>query len=115
MARKTSTAKQNRTVIPFDPLSHLQDAGLGNMTGMGIAWVEALGEMQTEVVSFVAERIKEDLKTQNELLHCRTVADVQHVQAQFIQKAMDQYHAETGKLVEMTTRAFTPKKDAGKG
>jgi len=36
---------------------------------------------------------------------------LQHVQAQFFQKAIDQYQAETGKLVEMTNKAFTPKSD----
>lgn len=94
---------------PFNTFAHFQEAGLGNLMGMGTAWVEAVSEMGAEVAGFVAERIKEDVKTQHEILHCKNVADLQHIQAQFMQKAMDQYHSETGKLVEMSTKAFSPK------
>ncbi|WP_390910407.1 phasin family protein [Pseudosulfitobacter sp. SM2401] len=86
-----------------DKLTQLQSAGFGNLMGMSTAWLEAVGDMSAEVVGFVAERIKEDVKTQHEILQCRNVADLQHVQAQFFQKAMDQYRVETGKLVEMTS------------
>lgn len=92
-------------------VTQLQEAGFANMMGMGTAWVEAIGEMSAEMVSFVADRIKEDVKTQHEILNCKNVAELQHVQAQFFQKAIDQYQAETGKLVEMTNKAFTPKSD----
>lgn len=95
---------------PFNAITQLQDAGLGSMMGMGTAWVEAISDMSAEVAHFVAERIKEDVKTQHEILHCKKVSDLQHIQAQFIQKAMDQYQAETGKLVEMGTNAFGTKK-----
>ncbi|WP_370402487.1 phasin family protein [Sulfitobacter sp. JB4-11] len=103
--------KQDRTTAPDadtfqKAAAQLQEAGLGNMMGMGTAWMEAMSDMGAEMVSFVAERIKEDVKTQHEILHCKNVAELQHIQAQFIQKAMDQYHAETGKLVEMTNKAF---------
>ena len=100
---------------PFNILSQLQNAGFGNMMGMNTAWMETLTDMSAEVASFVAERIKEDTETQHEIMQCKTATDLQHVQAQFIQKAMDQYHEETGKLVEMGTKAFTPKSDADKG
>jgi len=112
MADKSPT--QDKTPIsenvPFNALTQLQDAGLGSMMGMGTAWVEAISDMSAEVAQFVAERIKEDVKTQHEILHCQNVADLQNIQAQFIQKAMDQYQAETGKLVEIGTSAFGAKK-----
>ena len=94
---------------PLSAITQLQEAGLGSMMGMGTAWIEAVSDMRAEVAHFVAERIKEDVKTQHEILHCKNVADLQQIQAQFIQKAMDQYQAETGKLVEMGTRAFAAK------
>ncbi|MGC1506402.1 MAG: phasin family protein [Sulfitobacter sp.] len=90
-------------------MAQLQDAGFGSMMSMGTAWIEAFSEMSAEVVGFVAERIKEDVKTQQEILHCKNAADLQHIQAQFMQKAMDQYQAETGKLVEMGNNAFNIK------
>lgn len=113
MADKSPTQDKTPTTAdaPFNALTQLQEAGLGSMMGMGTAWVEAISNMSAEVASFVAERIKEDVKTQHEILHCKDVADLQHIQAQFFQKAMDQYQAETGKLVEMGTKAFAAKKD----
>lgn len=80
----------------------LQAYGFNAATGMGVAWVEALTDMGAEVLSFVAERIKEDVKTQHRLLHCRDVGEVQKIQAEFVQTAIEQYNAETGKLVEMS-------------
>ncbi|WP_386184763.1 phasin family protein [Sulfitobacter sp. MF3-043] len=97
------------TTEPLDTLKQLQEAGFGNMMGMSKAWIESLSDLSAEMASFVAERIKEDVKTQHEILHCKNVGDIQRIQARFIQKAMDQYHDETGKLVEMSTKAFVPK------
>ena len=111
-------AKDSKTQTASDPLnilSQLQNAGFGSMMGMNTAWMEALSDMSAEVAGFVAERIKEDTKTQHEIMQCKNATDLQHVQAQFVQKAMDQYHEETGKLVEMGTKAFMPKGDADKG
>ena len=39
---------------------------------------------------------------QQALLRCTSLAEAQHVQAVFIQKAIDQYQAETGKLITIT-------------
>ncbi|MFL4471126.1 phasin family protein [Tateyamaria armeniaca] len=99
------------TAEPFNAFVHLQEAGLGNMMGLSTAWVEALSDMGAEVASFVAERIKEDVKTQHQILHCKNVTDLQHIQGQFIQKAMEQYQVETGKLLKMSTDAFAPPED----
>jgi hypothetical protein len=108
MANKSQTQDPatSSAAEPFNAMAQFQEAGFGNMIGMGTAWVEALSDMSAEVVGFVADRIKEDVKTQHEILHCKNAADLQHIQAQFMQNALDQYKAETGKLVEMTTKAF---------
>ena len=109
MTKKSETDTQAPTDAPMAAVTQLQEAGFANMMGMGTAWLETIGEMSAEVVSFVADRIKEDVKTQHEILNCKNVSELQHVQAQFFQKALDQYQAETGKLVEMTNKAFSPK------
>lgn len=111
MPEKSDASAKPKDPASTDPLAQLQDAGLGNMMGMSAAWLDSLGKMGAEVASFVADRIQEDVKTQHEVLNCKSVEELQHVQAQFVQKAMDQYHAETGKLVELTTKAFAPKSD----
>jgi len=111
MAIKSRTDSAAKGEAPLDALAQLQEAGFGDMAGMSTVWMEALSDMGAEVASFVSDRIKEDVKAQHEMLHCKTAAELQHIQAQFIQKAMDQYQGETGKLVEMSTKAFAPKSD----
>ncbi len=108
MAEKSQTqgTQSSEKAAPVDAMAQLQEAGFGNMMGMGTAWLEAFSDMSAEVLGFVAERIKEDVKTQHEILHCKDPAELQKIQARFMQRAMDQYKAETGKLVEMSTKAF---------
>ncbi|WP_299647892.1 phasin family protein [uncultured Tateyamaria sp.] len=84
----------------------LQDQGLKAMSQFGMAWAEGLSNMGSEVLSFVADRIKEDVATQHKLLHCKDVADFQQIQSEFMQKAIDQYTAETGKLVQMSQELY---------
>ncbi|WP_299410117.1 phasin family protein [uncultured Roseobacter sp.] len=114
MANKSETQTSTKDAAPFGALAQLQEAGFGNMVGMSTAWMEAMGDMGAEVAGFIAERIKEDVKTQHKMLHCKNVGELQHIQGEFIQKAIDQYQAETGKLVEMSTKAFAPEANGEK-
>jgi hypothetical protein len=114
MAAKTDS-KTATDDAPMKALSDLQKAGFGNAMGMSTAWMEALSDMGAEVLGFVADRVKEDVHTQHEILHCKNLGDLQHIQAQFVQKAIDQYQTETGKLVEMSTSAFTKSQSESKG
>lgn len=100
MTRTSETQKD--TAPPKDPLSAPKP--IMPTPWLGNGWMETLADLGTEITTFVAERIKEDVKTQHALLHCKSLAEVQQVQAGFLQKAFDQYQAETGKLVEMSGR-----------
>ncbi|NNE54114.1 MAG: phasin family protein [Sulfitobacter sp.] len=111
MTRKTDKTEAAHPQSPNEIIAHLQEAGFGNMMGMSSAWLDALGKMGAEMATFVADRVKEDVKTQQDLMGCKTVEELQHVQAQFVQKAMKQYQEETGKLVEIGTRAFAQKQE----
>ena len=91
----------------FDAIATLQNAGFGNMMAMNAAWMEAVSDIGAEVVGFVADRIQEDIKTQQKILQCKDMAELQGIQAEFFQKAIDQYQAETGKLVELGKAAMT--------
>lgn len=107
--KKTEDNSTDQIKTGFDAmpdLAALQAFGFNNATSFGTAWVEALSNMGSEVMSFVADRIKEDVKTQHEILHCDDMAELQKIQARFVQKAVDQYTAETGKLVEMSHQFF---------
>ena len=107
MADKKQSTSSGKSETSANPFAQLQDAGLGNLAGMGNAWFETMGDIGAEVMTFMADRIKQDVDTQHKIMHCKSAADLQHIQAEFMQKAMDQYQAETGKLVEMGTKAMT--------
>lgn len=99
-------------------LTALQREGLGQMAWMSAAMTETLAALGNEVIQFVSARIAEDFKTQHALLNCRDFAQAQQIQAEFLQKALEQYAAETGKLVQLGTgvmNATVPKrkKDSG--
>lgn len=87
----------------LDAMAEMQRAGLGSLSWMGVAWIEAMGDLGAEVASFIAERIREDAKTQHEILHATNAEDLQRVQGEFLQRAIDQYTAETGRIVELET------------
>lgn len=76
---------------------------LASLAWMSTAWIESLGDLGSEVTSFVADRIREDVKTQHAILHCKSLAELQHIQAVFMQRAFEQYTVETGKLIEMSS------------
>ena len=110
MAKEKTTQEKSPKAEPVPAaFQALQEAGFGSMVGLSAAWVEAMGDMGAEVLSFIAERVKEDVKTQHQILHCKNMTELQEIQGKFIQKALDQYQIETGKLVEMGTKALSPK------
>ncbi len=109
MARNPSShPDQDTSAANADP-GDIQMAAMGNLMGMSTAWMESLGDMGAEVADFVADRIKEDVKTQHEFMRCKDLADIQRVQARFVEKAIAQYQAETGKLMQMSVASFVPK------
>lgn len=107
------TSKPDQPVSGSDPTSDiatLQALGFHRMTTFGTAWIELLSDMGSEVVSFVAQRVKEDVKTQHEILRCDDLAELQEIQSRFLKKAMEQYSAETGKLVEISQKILSSEK-----
>lgn len=106
MASKSETTSPKESDATTRAFAGLQNTGVNDMMDMNTVWMEALSDISAEVASFVADRIQEDVKTQHEMLHCKDIAELRHIQATFIQKVVDQYQAETGKLVEMSTAAL---------
>lgn len=84
-----------------DALAQMQKFGLQSMSWMGADWVEKMSDLGSEALSFLSERVKEDVELQHKLLHCKDIKEVQHLQAEFLQKAINQYAEETGKMIEM--------------
>lgn len=82
-------------------MKQAEESGLGPMRLLCTAWFEKMADMNTELASFVADRVREDVKTQHEMLHCKSTDDLRKAQFAFMEKAYAQYTAETGKLVQL--------------
>ena len=88
-------------------LANIQATGFGSLSWLGTAWLETMSDIGSEWLTFVAARVREDVKTQHQLLHAKSLGDIQHIQAQFLQKAMNDYHDETGRMVEFCSKAMS--------
>lgn len=100
------------------PMTDFQRNGLGAAAWMSAAMIETVTALGNEVVQFVTERITEDVRTQHALMHCKDFNDMQRIQTAFLRTALEQYSAESGKLVQLGTGVIAsamPKraKDAG--
>jgi hypothetical protein len=95
-ATRESLAKSAET--QQQALVSIERAGTSILTGMS--------EIQKEIAGFVSERIRQDLETQRELFACRTIDDVREVQSRFLRTTIDQYSAETSKLMQLGAEVF---------
>lgn len=95
------TETEETAASPFAGFLGLQQSGLGPMRWFGQAWAENMGELGEELTRFVADRIKEDVKTQHQILHAKSPDEIREIQGKFFQTAFDQYAAESGKLTAM--------------
>jgi hypothetical protein len=104
MAKKTQeTSISDQALATGDAvMQQMEDAGLGPLRWLGTTWFEAMADLNSEVASFVADRVKEDVKTQHKILHCKNATEMREVQLDFLEKAYAQYTAETGKLIKMS-------------
>ena len=102
---EAKAAMENVQGVSSD-MATLQALGFQTMAGMGTNWIEVLGDMGSEVVSFVADRIKEDVKTQHKMMNCKDMNELQEIQTEFVKTAVEQYTAETGKLADMSQKLF---------
>jgi len=62
--------------------------------------------VRQEVVEFVSTRIRCDIENQQDLLCCRSFDELRQIQARFVGTTMDQYTAETRRLMEIGALAF---------
>jgi len=86
--KPTADAKKAETERG-DPMAALQSAGLDSLSWFGAPMLENMSTMGSEMLQFFADRIKEDMKTQHEILHCKTPREMLEVQTKFFQKAID--------------------------
>lgn len=82
-------------------MREMQQSGLGPLRWLGTTWLESVTEVNRELADFMARRIKEDVRTQHEILNCSDPAKLRDIQLRFMQRAIEDYTAETGTLTEM--------------
>ena len=85
----------------IDTVTVGQQEALETIESAGSAVFEALSRAQAEISDFVAERIRQDLDTQQAFLRCRSLDEVRDVQFNFLRTALDQYGGEAAKLVRL--------------
>lgn len=105
--------KKQETLLTADAFAsgeefvqQMEQAGLGPLRWLSTNLIEAMAELNSEVVTFVGDRIKEDVKTQHKILHCKNATEVREAQVEFLKNAYAQYTEETGKLVSMSLDAL---------
>ena len=107
-AKTEKNPKTDPTPAMTQVLDQWQQAGLSAMNWMGAGWLERMSDLGSEWMTFLSERVAEDVKFQHALLHASSPTELHQLQADFVQKAIDQYTAETGKMIELTGKLFTP-------
>ena len=106
MTAKTTTPNPINQMT--DLMASWQQMGLGSLNAFGAGWIEKMSEMGSEWLHFLSDRVTEDVKFQHALLQAKNPAEIQKIQADFLKKAMDDYAAETGKMLAMGTKLFDP-------
>jgi hypothetical protein len=86
----------------IDEMTASQQEALETVEAAGRAVFDGMSRVQHEIADFVAERIRQDIEAQQELLRCRTLDDVRQVQARFFRTAFDQYAAEASRLLRLS-------------
>lgn len=81
------------------------DAMTAVMTAANPLANKALIDVMTESARFVADRFRQDLELQKAMLTCKSPAELMSLQAEFYQKAVEQYTSEATRMVQMMTDA----------
>lgn len=105
MAKRNDDAKA-ATDQMMSLFEEWQNAGLAAWAWTNPSLLQQMSEINSEVVQFVSDRIRQDVQFQQELMKCRDPAEFRELQGQFLKDAFDQYSAETGKLVQMNQAAL---------
>jgi hypothetical protein len=89
----------------IDTVTASQQEAIDTMESASQAMFDMFAQTRSEISDFVAERIRQDLDTQQAFLRCRNLDDVRDVQVQFFRTALDQYGGEAAKLMRISGEA----------
>lgn len=109
------TSNDTRSSAPAARAGAKRPAGLASSGKNGLAapgdlamtMTEAWARMVAEGAAFVAERVRADARAFSQAMTCRTPTELQDVQAAFVQKAMEDYQAEAGRMASLMEEAVS--------
>jgi hypothetical protein len=85
----------------IDTVTATQQEAIDTIESAGQAMFDVLSRAQAEITDFVAERIRQDLDTQQAFLRCRSLDEVRDLQVNFLRTALDQYGVEAARLMRL--------------
>ncbi len=107
-----ATGKKDETVkdaskAMTDLMAQYQKMGTNAMSFMGGDWMERMSDMGAEMLQFYTQRMQEDAALYQKLMQCRDLKEMHDIQGEFLQRAIDRYTEETGKIFEMGSGTWT--------
>jgi hypothetical protein len=94
----------------IDSVTAAEQEAIDSFESASQAMVEGLGRAQLEIADFIAERIRQDLDTQQAYLRCRSLDELRAINIRFVRTALDQYGGEASRLFklgsEVAARSF---------
>ncbi len=83
-------------------MADFQSASLNSLAAFNTAMAENTARLYREWTEFMSHRLREDIALRQRLLACTSGEDMAAVQAAFFKGAMEEYAAESRKMLQMT-------------
>jgi len=107
------TANVEADIRSAQQAASLPQTALAGVGSAGTAVAENVARVRQQVAEFVADRIRQDLEVQSELLGCRNIEQLGAVQSKFFRNAVDQYVTESARMLSLGTEMMTKSLSAG--
>jgi len=95
---KSGTAATDTVNDAMSAMTRMQAATMGPMNWMGPASMEAFQATIQEMSDFVAKRLQKDVQTQQALLSCKSIEEIQDIQTSALREAFEDYREESERL-----------------
>ena len=85
----------------IDTVTAVEQEAIDTFESAGQAVIEGIGLAQQEIAEFIAERIRQDLDTQQAYLRCRSLDELREINVRFLRTALGQYGGEASRLFKI--------------
>ena len=83
-------------------MTEIQAASLNSLCAFNTTMADNTARLYREWTEFIGHRLREDMALRQRLLTCTSAEDMASVQAEFFRRAMEEYAAESRKMLQMT-------------